>query len=78
MGEKSKKSKKAKMATMRIQLQANELFDKGKFDEAIEKVSFHLLNVWYLTLPLTLWLEGSGFDRSILLSFLFSIQFYFL
>ena len=51
MGEKSKKSKKAKMATMRIQLQANELFDKGKFDEAIVKVGFHVLIVWYLTVP---------------------------
>jgi hypothetical protein len=39
------------MATMRIQLQANELFDKGKFDEAIVKVGFHVLIAWYLTVP---------------------------
>lgn len=46
MGEKSKKSKKAKMATMRIQLQANELFDKGKFDEAIVKLEEITPNNW--------------------------------
>ena len=49
MGEKSKKSKKAKMATMRIQLQANELYDKGKFNDAIEKVSFYVMVGWILT-----------------------------
>lgn len=42
MGEKSKKSKKLKMANMRIQLQANELFDKGEFQKALEKVSLRI------------------------------------
>lgn len=43
MGE---RTSQAKMATMRIQLQANELFDKGKFNDAIEKLEEISANNW--------------------------------